>query len=256
MKAFLIVFSLLGVMFFGISDSGVESKVYSFSKVRAEKTETGIIRQLIDNSTTHFENFEIHSLTIEPGKIIDQSPKYLDFERLIIVKEGHLRISIEGKSSEMSQGSVALILPNDKCEIKNTGSSQSSYYSVNYKSKLPVDIQRGISSGGSMLLAWDSIRFSPHDKGGIRKYFDRKSAMSERIEMHVTTLNPQIKSHEPHTHFPAEIVIMMEGKTEMQIGDKIYPGEVGDIYFLESNISHAIRNTGETPCLYMAFQWQ
>lgn len=74
--------------------------------------------------------------------------------------------------------------------------------------------------------------------------------------MHVTTLNPAIKSHEPHTHEPAEIVIMMEGTTEMEIGDGIYPGQAGDIYFLGSNIPHAIRNTGSKSCMYLAFQWE
>lgn len=69
-------------------------------------------------------------------------------------------------------------------------------------------------------------------------------------------MNPAIKSHEPHTHQPAEIVIMMEGTTEMEIGDGIYPGQVGDIYFLGSNIPHAIRNTGSKPCMYLAFQWE
>jgi uncharacterized cupin superfamily protein len=80
--------------------------------------------------------------------------------------------------------------------------------------------------------------------------------MSERIEMHATTLNPGIQSHVPHTHMPDEIVIMMEGSTEMEIGDGKYQGKPGDIYFLGSNIPHAIRNTGEKPCMYLAFQWE
>jgi quercetin dioxygenase-like cupin family protein len=74
--------------------------------------------------------------------------------------------------------------------------------------------------------------------------------------MHATTLNPEIKSHEPHTHLPAEIVVMMKGHTEMEIGDGHYKGEVGDVYFLGSNIPHAIRNTGDEQCQYLAFQFQ
>ena len=49
---------------------------------------------------------------------------------------------------------------------------------------------------------------------------------------------------------------MMDGTTEMEIGGKIYQGEVGDIYFLGSDIHHAIRNTGNKPCMYLAFQWE
>ena len=119
-----------------------------------------------------------------------------------------------------------------------------------------MDVARGKAAGGSMLIDWNDLTFMPHDKGGIRRYFDRKTALSDRIEMHVTTLNPNIKSHEPHTHNPGEIIIMMDGTTEMEIGDKKYQGTVGDIYFLGSGIPHGIRNTGDKPCMYMAFQWQ
>ena len=80
--------------------------------------------------------------------------------------------------------------------------------------------------------------------------------MSERLEMHVTTLNPHITSHEPHTHLPAEIIIMMKGHTEMIIGDGLFKGEAGDVYFLGSNIPHGIRNIGDGQCMYLAFQFQ
>ena len=108
----------------------------------------------------------------------------------------------------------------------------------------------------SQIIDYVKIEFTPHDKGGIRRYFDRKSAMSERLEMHATTLNPGITSHEPHTHVPAEIVIMITGNTEMIIGDGLFKGEAGDIYFLGSNIPHGIRNIGDEQCMYLAFQFE
>ena len=52
------------------------------------------------------------------------------------------------------------------------------------------------------------------------------------------------------------MVIMLEGQTEMQIGDKFFPAKAGDFYFLDSNVSHAIRNTGDEQCIYLAFQWE
>jgi (S)-ureidoglycine aminohydrolase len=256
MKTAFIILSFLGLTLFGGKDANVESKVYSFSKARTEKTDFGTVRQMIDNSTTHMENFEIHATTVNPGKMLEDNGQFMGFERMIVVKDGILNVSVDGKTREMNAGSVALLMPNNRYKIENSGKSSSTFYIVKYKSKQPVNFERARFSGGPMLLCWDSIKFTPHDKGGVRKYFDRKSAMSDRIEMHVTTLNPGIKSHEPHTHFPAEIVMMMDGKTEMEIGGKIYPGTVGDIYFLGSNIPHAIRNTGEEPCMYMAFQWQ
>jgi (S)-ureidoglycine aminohydrolase len=80
--------------------------------------------------------------------------------------------------------------------------------------------------------------------------------MCERFEMHVTTLNEGLKSHDPHTHRPAEIILIIEGNTEMQIGDDFYQGTQGDLYFVASEVPHAIRNTGKSACSYFAFQFE
>jgi len=74
--------------------------------------------------------------------------------------------------------------------------------------------------------------------------------------MHVTTLNPDSNSHAPHTHPAKEIIVMMKGNSEMQIGGKIFKGKEGSVYFMESNVLHGIRNTGTTPCTYFAIQFE
>jgi len=234
----------------------VESKVYSYSNAVVEKTASGEKRNLINGETTHLQNFEIHATTLFPGKTPHKSQIHLEDEEIIFVKEGKLKVTINEKSKILNAGSVALIMPGDEHGLENAGKSNATYYIIKYQSKQPLSIDRGKNAGGSMVVQWDSLKFKPHDKGGIRRYFDRKSSMSERIEMHVTTLNPAIKSHEPHTHAPAEIVVMMDGTTEMEIGDSIFTGKVGDIYFLGSNIPHAIKNTGSKACMYLAFQWE
>ncbi|NQU86856.1 MAG: cupin domain-containing protein [Mariniphaga sp.] len=256
MKVLFLTVFILGITS-GITDNNqVESKVYSFSKAKVEKTETGEKRQFMDGPTFHMENFEIHTTMLKPGNAPHGSQLHTDGEELVIIKEGKLEITINNESKVMGAGSVALIMPGDEHGLKNAGETNATYYIVKYKSKSAIDNERAKNAGGSKLFNWDDLEFKPHDRGGVRSYFDQKSSMSERIEMHVTTLNSAIKSHEPHTHGPAEIVIMMAGTTEMEIGDSIYQGEVGDIYFLESDIPHAIRNTGTEPCMYMAFQWE
>ncbi len=234
----------------------VESKVYSFSEAKVEKTSSGEKRQLIDGETTHLANFEIHTTMLEPGKAPHGSHVHADSEEIVFVKDGKIEVTLNNEKKVLGPGSIALIMPGDEHGIENVSESQATYYIIKYKSKMAMDAERGKTAGGSMLIDWENIKFQPHDRGGVRKFFDRKSAMSERIEMHATTLNPNIKSHEPHTHKPAEILIMMDGTTEEEIDGSTYQGEVGDIYFLGSNSSHAIRNTGKKPCTYLAFQWE
>lgn len=234
----------------------VESKVYSFSDAKIEKTSSGEKRQLIDGETTHLENFEIHTTMLEPGKAPHGSQVHADSEEIVFVKDGNIEVTLNSEKKIMGPGSVVLIMPGDEHGIENVSNSRATYYIIKYKSKMAMNAERGKTAGGSMMLNWDALKFQPHDRGGVRKFFDRKSSMSERIEMHATTLNPNIKSHEPHTHTPAEIVIMMDGTTEMEIDSKTFQGEAGDIYFLGSKTSHAIRNTGTKPCTYLAFQWE
>jgi (S)-ureidoglycine aminohydrolase len=42
----------------------------------------------------------------------------------------------------------------------------------------------------------------------------------------------------------------------MQIGEKFFKGAEGDIYYLGSNVPHAIRNDGQGTCTYFAFQFE
>ncbi len=253
MKSMILMIIILA--FPGFKAEKIDSKVYPFPKLKAGKTKSVEQQTVMNGETTHMENFEITAATLEPGRY-QRTKIQNDAEEIVVVKEGRLKVALNNKTKELGQGSVVLILPGDELKMENADNDAVTYYAIQYKSKKPIDSERGKTAGGSMTIDWNDLKFTPHDKGGVRRYFDRKSAMSDRIEMHVTTLNPNIKSHEPHTHNPAEIIIMMDGNTEMEIGNKHFRGEPGDIYFLGSEIPHAIRNTGNNPCMYMAFQWE
>ena len=121
--------------------------------------------------------------------------------------------------------------------------------------KSPVN-RTAAENENSFVKDWNEIAFKPHDRGGIRNFFEKTTPMSKRFEMHVTTLKEGIKSHEPHTHRAEEIVLVIENKTEMQIGDQFYKGGNGDIYYLGSNMPHAIQNVGMGTCTYFAFQFE
>lgn len=184
-----------------------------------------------------------------------------DEEHLIIIKSGAVNISFADSSWTLGSGSIPLLMPDEKYTILTPLEEPGYYYLMKYRSRSPADYARGKSSGGSCVKDWNKIPFRPHDRGGIRRYFDKPTAMCKRFEMHVTTLNVGLKSHEPHTHKAEEIVLMVEdsngsrAKTEMQIGENFFQGSAGDLYYIGSDISHAIRNDGGSPCTYFAYQF-
>ena len=256
MKVLTLVFLLVGLLGRSSEEEKIESKVYSFAKAVVQAKDNGENRSLIHGETTHLMDFEIDAVTLFPGKRNHKMHEKEDYEKIVFIKDGILKVTTNEKTETIGPGSVALIMPNTEYEVVNESNLNSTYFLIQYKTKLPNNTRAKESALSSMLINWDNIAFRPHDKGGQRKFFDQKSVMSDRIEMHATTLNPAIKSHEPHTHGPAEIVIMMKGTTEMEIGDGVYAGVPRDLYFLGSNIPHAIRNTGTEPSMCLTFEWQ
>ena len=234
----------------------VPSKMYAWKEPTNKGKNNIVSAVLFEGSAYDMEYLQMSANAIMPAKkkVTLQIPD--NEEHLLIVKTGILTIGFKDSTWSIGGGSVALLMPGEKYTLQNTTSVACTFYRMKYRSKLPMDLARGQASGGSFVKDWKKIPFKPHDKGGIRNYFEKKTAMSKRFEMHVTTLKEGIKSHEPHTHRAEEIVLVIENKTEMQMGDKFYKGGTGDIYYLGSNVSHAIRNDGKGTCTYFAFQFE
>jgi len=215
--------------------------------------ESGIF---LEGTSPEFEYVKIHATTQNPGAKPSKAHVNKDMEELIIVKEGTMKVTVEGKSKILGAGGVVLIMPQQMQSLENIGNSNLSYYAIKYKSKKQVNIERGISGGGSMMLNADSLVFKPTEKGGGRAYFDRATAMCERLEMHVTQLNKKGPSHNPHSHLETEIILVTSGETEMTIDGKEYKAGVGDFYFVNSELFHGLRNASDKSCSYFAFKWK
>jgi len=173
-------------------------------------------------------------------------------EQLIIIRSGICNIKINDSVFSLTPGSVAVLMPGQKYSIKKSGNEDCCFFTFNYRSKQPMNLQRG---GSSFVKIWETIPYKPNNMGGGRRdFFERPTAMQKRVEMHVTTLKEGIKSHEPHRHRAEEIVLILEGDTEMQLRDEVVKTSVGGFYYLGSNVSHAIKNIGTKPGTYFAFQ--
>ena len=130
------------------------------------------------------------------------------------------------------------------------------FHDMKYQSKLPVNANRGSSSGGSFVKDFNKLTFRPHERGGVRPCFDRPTAMTRRFEMHITTLKEGFNSHDPHTHRDEEIILVLEGNIEIMVGENFYKAAAGDFIFVPTQILHGLKNDGKGPCSYFAYQWE
>lgn len=233
----------------------IESSVYAWAAAPVAKKASSEQRTILEGSTVDFRHLKIHATTLPPHQAPHPAHRH-DDEELIIIKEGELTVTIAGKTKTLGAGSIALMMPGDEHGFDNRGDKPATYYVMRYESKEPANAERGQKAGGSFWVDWNEVAFKPHDKGGIRRMFDRATAMTKRFEMHVTTLNEGLWSHPPHTHRAAEILLMIDNSAQESIDGKLHPATVGDLIFLESNVPHAIQNTSRGSCTYFAFQFE
>lgn len=224
----------------------VAAGVYPFSVANTDSV-------LLKGETSHFSYSELKVVQLKND--LGTLPLKNDSkEQIFIIKEGEVEVSVKGNTKTIGPNSVVVLMPKDKGTIRSV-SDNATYYTMKYESKIAMNLKRGKKDGGSAIIDFDELEFKEHDKGGIRNYFRRSTAMCPYYEMHVTNLNGGIKSHEPHTHFATEIILMVKGNTEMEIGNQRYQAKKGDVYFVPSNVPHAIRNLSDEQCMYFAYQW-
>lgn len=232
------------------------SRVFAWDDLEAERSDTRTTRHISEGSTTHLAYIEMHAITIDPQKMPHANHTHDDLEEIIIVTEGEIEVTIEDEKKVLGPNSMALILPGDGHGFRNVGKTPATYYIITYRSKAPMDLSRGQSSGGSFWVDFEDLEYKPHENGGRRDYFNHPTTMCTSFEMHVTDLKAGVESHPPHTHVVEEIVLMTAGDVSIHIDGDDIETKSGDLVFLDSNVPHSATNIGTTSSRYFAFQWK
>ena len=251
---------LLAIVFFAplcalVQQDSVLSGVYNWKEPDAITGNKISSTVLLEGKTHDFKWMQLTANSLNPSSVRIKQMVPKNQEQLIIVKTGTLQIGLGDSSFALNAGSVAVLLPGEKILLNS--SQPCSFYVMKYQSKAPKDTERGKKNGGSFIKFWEAIPFKPNNNGGGRRdFFEQPTTMQNRFEMHATTLKEGMRSHAPHTHSAEEIILMIEGDTEMQIGEKFVKGKTGDFFYLGSNVLHGIKNIGTKPCMYFAIQFE
>lgn len=169
--------------------------VYNWDKLTPIKEDTRVRRQILEGSTTSLAMFEAHTSTLEPGQAPHPPHTHADQEELIIVKEGKVKVTINGVSQLLGPGSIAYAIPGEEHGIENAGKTSATYYVFKYKSKLPMDLARAKQNGGSFMINWDTVKVAKTEKGQRREFFNKPTSQLVKFEMHTTALNAGLDSH-------------------------------------------------------------
>jgi XRE family transcriptional regulator, regulator of sulfur utilization len=107
----------------------------------------------------------------------------------------------------------------------------------------------------SSVFDWKQIRPDSTPTGQKRDFFSTPTVTLDQLAIHVTTVNPGQRPHEPHRHWEEELIIVKEGTIEaMQNGQTTAVGP-GSVLFEASNELHGLKNVGDTPASYFVIKW-
>lgn len=233
----------------------LESRVYTWPD-QFENHAPGVEKALIlSGSTTALVQLDVFAYNLSSGTSHLAAPTPAT-ESLIIVKSGTVTVRHNSKRVKLGAGSVQVVFPGTPIRIENMGDEPASYYVFQYTSRQGVDVARGKKSGGSYVIDWDKLEVRETQRGEHRGYFDRPTASLSRFEMHVTTLNEGLRSHDVHTHREEEFLLIIHSEVEEHIDGAEHRASAGDLIFLDAMVPHTITNVGEGPAQYFAFKWE
>ncbi|CAN5318261.1 hypothetical protein BH20BAC1_BH20BAC1_21090 [soil metagenome] len=221
-KKLIVVLGVIFPLLITAQQDSIKSGVYAWRVAPASVQPDAKTIVLFEGPSRDFSWMQMNATILTGSREADRMTVPEGEEHLYIIKTEALTIQLEDSLYTLIPGSIALLLPGEKFSLQNTSPASCEYYVMKYRSAKVYEKNKQVNSLHSFVKDWNKISFHPHDKGGIRIFFETPTSMARRMEMHVTNLNPGLKSHDPHTHRAAEIVLVIEGSTEMQIGEKFY----------------------------------
>jgi quercetin dioxygenase-like cupin family protein len=108
---------------------------------------------------------------------------------------------------------------------------------------------------GSAVFKWENLAVKSSGVGERRDVTDLPTATLDRLECHISTLNPGLPSHAPHQHPQEEMIILKEGRLQVHINGTEQEIGPGSVFFFASYDWHAVRNIGDKPATYFVFNF-
>lgn len=105
----------------------LRSMVIDWEKLPVKPTAVGARRELLNGPTTTLINLEGHVTTVKPG-LAPHAPHRHPDDEFILLREGTLEVTVEGKSTQATPGSVIFLSSNDLHGLRNVGTTPATYF--------------------------------------------------------------------------------------------------------------------------------
>ena len=102
----------------------------------------------------------------------------------------------------------------------------------------------------STIFDWEKMQPVPTTNGVRRTLFDAPTATLDKLNCHITTLNPGQVSGAPRRHLQEEVIIVKEGTIEATYDGHSQTVGPGSVIFFASQATKCLRNPGKVPATY------
>jgi quercetin dioxygenase-like cupin family protein len=103
------------------------SKTYSFDKLPVETSGENRLQHVFDGETHSGVRIELHETDLPPGGA-PHPPHHHVHEEMILIREGTMEVTIDGRSAKMGPGSVAYVASNEEHGWRNAGTTRAQYF--------------------------------------------------------------------------------------------------------------------------------
>lgn len=102
----------------------------------------------------------------------------------------------------------------------------------------------------SAVYDWEKMQPTVVSNGVRRTVFDGPTATLDKINCHITTLNPGQVSGEPRLHVQEEVIVVKDGTIEATYDGHSETVGPGSVIFFASHATTRLRNPGKVPATY------
>jgi mannose-6-phosphate isomerase-like protein (cupin superfamily) len=111
------------------------STIFDWEKMQPTTTSNGVQRALFDAPTTTLDKIHCHITTLNPGQNSGAPSRHLQ-EELIIIKEGVVEATVDGRTQTIGPGSVIFFAANAVTRLRNAGTGPATYTVIYYYTPL------------------------------------------------------------------------------------------------------------------------
>jgi len=222
----------------------------------------GLYCAIFDDPTPTLEKLEVHVTRLRPG-MASHTPHHHPWEEMLLIKEGQVEVSINGKKVGAGPGALIFLASNDAHNLTNVGGSLATYYVINFCTEAVHTVRDQPAAEwappgmlASSVVDCDQLPETPMKIGFHRSVVDSPTLTFPRFESHITTLMPG-NGTAPRNRVPDdELFVVKSGTVEVTLNGATRRLGAGSLFYVAPNDERTMVNVGRDPCSYQVIRIQ